>query len=112
MKTECNCDMPYWAYLDWLREEGWTDNDFIEEEELVVASGGFAGHSDSTADGLSREIQEMDSSAFSYLYHPEYQSPEPFKEGIRAYPRSHYDPSYYYPEDKFVALGCGFLYTR
>jgi hypothetical protein len=37
MKTECNCDMPLWAYHDWLIEEGWEGG--AEEIE------GFCPHS-------------------------------------------------------------------
>jgi hypothetical protein len=40
MRTECNCDLPLYAYRDWLIEEGWEDT-FIEEEfEFVVGFGG------------------------------------------------------------------------
>lgn len=35
MLTECNCDMPEWAYLDWLREQGWE----VDEEEFIVFPG-------------------------------------------------------------------------
>jgi hypothetical protein len=32
MKTECNCDLPLFAYVDWLQEQGWE----VTEEELEV----------------------------------------------------------------------------
>jgi hypothetical protein len=32
MKTECNADLPSYAYYDWLIEEGWS----AEEAEIAV----------------------------------------------------------------------------
>lgn len=36
MITECNCDMPLFAYLDWLRDQGWE----VEEDEYSLPSSG------------------------------------------------------------------------
>jgi hypothetical protein len=35
-KTECNCDLPLWAYSDWLQEQGWSDFDIEEFEAVYV----------------------------------------------------------------------------
>jgi hypothetical protein len=40
MKTECNCDLPTYAYYDWLIEEGWTPC----EEELEYVTSQYGGH--------------------------------------------------------------------
>jgi hypothetical protein len=32
MTTECNADLPYFAYRDWLLEQGWNPEDIIDVE--------------------------------------------------------------------------------
>lgn len=39
MKTECDCDMPEWAYVDWLREEGFE----VDEDEFYFSSYYYCG---------------------------------------------------------------------
>jgi hypothetical protein len=46
MKTECNCDLPYYAYKDWLQEQGWSVEDIYDEEtaEFVIGFGADASY--------------------------------------------------------------------
>jgi hypothetical protein len=34
--TECNCDLPDYAYVDWLQEQGWQ----VTEEDLLFVNMG------------------------------------------------------------------------
>ena len=37
MKTiDCMCDMPDWAYFDWLQDQGWDIDEFRQSEEILI----------------------------------------------------------------------------
>jgi hypothetical protein len=37
-RTECNCDLPLFAYIDWLQEQGWSTEEIEEAYEFVTGS--------------------------------------------------------------------------
>lgn len=67
LELNCNCDMPLWAYRDWLADNGWNTEGMEEECGLVYGFFHFGATGFKTY-GCSIWIEEtMDEDAYGYF---------------------------------------------